>query len=76
MPQFIEDAMKHQANVIIINLNLKKNELIKLIKKDIELLILLKENLNFAKENLFNSSFEKQYQNKDIVILKRTKVDL
>ena len=41
-----------------------------------ELLILLKENLNFAKENLFNSSFEKQYQNKDIVILKRTKVDL
>ena len=72
----IEDAMKYQANVIIINLNLKKNELIKLIKKDIELLILLKENLNFAKENLFNSSFEKQYQNKDIVILKRTKVDL
>ena len=72
----IEDAMKYQANVIIINLNLKKNELLKLIKKDIELLILLKENLNFAKENLFNSSFEKQYQNKDIVILKRTKVDL
>ena len=30
----------------------------------------------FVKENTFNSSFEKQYQNKDIVILKRTKVDL
>ena len=28
----------------------------------------------FVKENTFNSSFEKQYQNKDLVILKRKKL--
>ena len=67
----VEDVMKHQANVIIINLNLKKRELLKLIKKDIKLLILLKENLNFVKENTFYSSFEKLCQNKNLVILKR-----
>jgi len=67
----IQDAMKHEANVIIVDLNFKKNELLKLIKKDFDLLILLKENLNLVKEITVKSNFEKKYQCKDLAVLKR-----